>query len=52
MFYVESALVGQGIVIRIRKFLVQTPLGTWPGIEAQHRYKASGDLQGKNVKMQ
>ena len=34
----ETGLVGQGIVIRIGRFLVQTPIGTWSGLGTQPRY--------------
>ena len=40
-----NGLVGQGIAIRIGRFLVQTPLGAQPGLETQPHYKAAGDLQ-------
>ena len=40
----ENGLVGQGIAIRIGRFLVQTPLGAQPGLEAQPPYKAAGEL--------
>ena len=35
---------------KIGKFLVQTPLGAWPGLGTQLRYEAPGDLRVKNVK--
>ena len=45
-----SDLVGQGVTIRIRKFLVQTPQGTRPGLGTQHHYKAPDDLGVEIVK--
>ena len=35
---------------KIGRFLVQTPLGAWPGLGTQSRYEAPGDLRVKNVK--
>ena len=46
----ESGLVGQGFVVRIGRFPVQTPLGARPGLGAQPRYEAPGDLRVENVK--
>ena len=40
----------EGVVIRIRKVPVQTPLGTPPGLGTQPRYEAPGDLQVENEK--
>ena len=37
------------VVIRIRRFPVQTLLGTWLGLGTQPRYKAPGDLLVKIV---
>ena len=37
----------QGVEIRIRRFPVQTPLGTGPGLGTQSSYKARGDLWPK-----
>ena len=45
----ESGLVGQGIVVRIVKFLVQTPCAH-PGLETQPYYEAPNDLQVENIK--
>ena len=45
----ESGLVGLGIVIRIGRFPVQTPLGTRPGLGTQPRYEAPGDLRVEYV---
>ena len=42
-----SGLVGQGVVIRIGRLPVQTPLGARPGLGTQPRHKAPGDLQVK-----
>ena len=42
-------LVGSGIVVRIGRFLVQTPLGTRLGLGTQPHYKLPGDLRVKNV---
>ena len=36
--------MGEGITIRIGKFLVQTPLVTVPGLGTQPRYEAPGSL--------
>ena len=44
--------MGSGITIRIRKFLVQTPLGPRVGLRTQPCYKAPRDLQVKIVKTQ
>ena len=30
--------------------MVQSPLGAWPGLGTQPRYKALGDLRVENVK--
>ena len=46
----ESGLVNQGVVIRIGRILVQTPLGTWPGLGTEPCYEAPGDLRVKYVK--
>ena len=43
-FFRESGLVGSGVVIRIARFLVQVPLGAWPGSGSQPSYRAPGDL--------
>ena len=48
----ESGLVGQGGVIRIGRFLVQTPLGARPGLGTQPRFEAPGDLRAKIVNTQ
>ena len=50
--FVDSGLVGQGITIRIKSFLVQTPLGSWLGLETQSCWKTSSDFQVKIVKTQ
>ena len=39
----DSDLVGQGVVIRIGRFPVQTPSGARPGSGTQPHYEASGD---------
>ena len=39
--------MGSGIGSKIGKFLVQTPLGAWPGLGTQPHYEAPGDLQVK-----
>ena len=44
--------MGEGIVIRIKMFLVQIPLDTWLGLGIQPRYEAPIDLWVKNVKVQ
>ena len=41
----ESRLLDWGVVIRIGRFPVETPLGTWPGLETQSRYEAPDELQ-------
>ena len=46
----ESGLVGKGVVMRIRRFVVQTPSGAWPGWGTQPRYEAPGDLRVGYVK--
>ena len=40
-----------GIVNRIGRFLVQTLIGTRPGLGTQPRYEASGDLWVEYVQM-
>ena len=45
--YVEGDLVGQGVVIRIGRFPVQTPLGTQPGLGTQPRCEAPGYIRVK-----
>ena len=35
--------MGQGTVIRIGRFLGQTPLGAWMGLGTQSCYEAPGD---------
>ena len=39
----ESGLVGQGVVVRIGRFPVQTPLGARPGLGTQSHHEAPGD---------
>ena len=46
----ESGLVGEGVVVRIGRFPVQTPLGARPGFGTQPRYEAPGDPRVENVK--
>ena len=41
---------GLSVVIRIGRFLVQTPLGTRPGLGTQPRYKIPCDIRIENVK--
>ena len=41
-----SGIVGKGVVIRIGRFLVQTPLGTWSGLWTQPYWEAPSDLPG------
>ena len=41
----ESGLVGSGVEMRIRRFLVQTPLGASLGLRTHPRYEAPGDLR-------
>ena len=43
--------MGSGNVIRIKRFPVQIPLDTWPGLGTQPHFGAPGDLQVKIVKM-
>ena len=45
-----SSLFKLGIVIRIGRFLVQTPLGARPGLGTQPRYKIPGNHQVEYVK--
>ena len=45
-------LVGSGITIRILKVPGSSPLGNQAGLGTLPRYKAPGDFQVKNVKMQ
>ena len=52
IYYGESDLVGLGIVIRIKTFLVQIRLEAWLASRTQHRYEAPDDLHAKNVKRQ
>lgn len=40
----ERNLMGEGVVIRIRRFLAQIPLGTWLGYGTQPYSKAPSDL--------
>ena len=44
--------MGSDVLIRIKRFLVQSLLGTWPGLGTQPRYNAPGDLWVETVKMQ
>ena len=48
----ESGILGQGVVIRIGRFPVQTPLGVWLGLGTQPIFEAPGDLQLETVKTQ
>ena len=48
----ESGILGQGVVIRIGRFPVQTPLGVWLDLGTQPSFKAPGDLQLEIVKTQ
>ena len=48
----ESGLVGQGVVIKVKRFPVQTPRDAWLGLGTQAHYEAPGDLQVKNPKAQ
>ena len=41
-----------GLVTRIGRFLIQTPLDIWPGLGTQPRYKVLGDLLVENVQTQ
>ena len=43
---------GLSFAIRIERFLVQNPLGAWPGLGTQSRYEAPGDLHVEFVQMQ
>ena len=45
----ESELVSEGVVIRIIRFLAQTPLEAGPGLDAQPCCEVPGDFR---VKMQ
>ena len=42
--------MGYGVVIRIGRFPVQTPLGAQPGLGTQPHYKAARDLLVEIVK--
>ena len=46
----ESGLVGQSVVIKVKRFPVQTPPEAWLGLWTQAHYEAPGDLQVKNPK--
>lgn len=48
----ESGLMGSGIVIKIRRFLVQTSLSPWLGLKTLPLYKAPSDLRVQIVKTQ
>ena len=48
----ENDVVGQGVTIRIGRYLVQIPQGTRLGLGSQPRYKATGDLWVEIVKTQ
>ena len=48
----KNVLLGQGIVIRIGKLLVQTPLGAWSSLGNKSCYEAPGDLQLEIAKTQ
>ena len=48
----ESGLVGDDVVIRIERFLVQTPLGARPALGTQPLYEAPGDSRFEIVKTQ
>ena len=41
---VENGLLGQGVAIGIRRFLVQTPLGAQVGLGTQPHYKTPNGL--------
>ena len=44
--------MGSGITIRVRRFLVLTPLGAWLGLGTQPYYIFLGDPQVKMVETQ
>ena len=46
----KSSLVGQDIVIRTRRFPVQTLLGAPPGLRTQSRFLAPGKDLGRICK--
>ena len=48
----ENGLVGSGLVSRIGRFSVQTPVGTWSALGTQPYYKAPGDSLVEIVKTQ
>lgn len=43
--------MGYGITIRIRRFLIQTPLGAWSDLGTQPCYKAASDIWVEVIKM-
>ena len=45
----QSGLVGEGVVVRMGRFPVQTPLGAQLGLGTQPCYEAPGDLEVENV---
>ena len=46
----ESGLVGEGIVIRVGRYPVRTPVGARPGLGTQPRYETLGDPRVDYVK--
>ena len=42
--------MGKGVVIRIGRVLVQTPLGARPGLGTQPRFEAPSNLKVENAK--
>ena len=48
----EMVLVRSGIVVGIGNWLVQTPLGAWPGLETQSRYEVPNDLRVESCQLQ
>ena len=44
-FLGDSDLVGKSVVIRIVRFLVQTPPAAWPQLGTQPCYEAPGDFR-------
>ena len=43
---------GKGVVIRIRMFMIQTPLGAQQGLGTQPQFETPCDLWVENLKMQ
>ena len=50
LFWRKSGVVGEGIVIRIGRFPIQTQLGARLGLGSQPHYEAPGDLRVEYVR--